>query len=294
MAIRILADSACDLTPIQAQNAGIELLPIYVYIDGVEYRDGVDIDGELLYTAMEQGKEVKTAQVSYANFKEKFESYAQTGDTVVYFAFSSGISGTYQTANLAKEEVLEHFPNYDLHVIDTKLVLLGLGFFLLEVAELATKGGSLEMLLKRLSLYQEHMLLRATVEDLKYLVKGGRLSNSQAFLGNLLKIKPVIAMKDGELLGIDKVRGTKKYYKYVLDEIKEMIPKSKDISKHMVGISHCNNIEAVVEVKALVQKYTGIDKFLIGDTSCAVGAHLGPGAICIFYGGELNDFKHMI
>lgn len=294
MAIRILADSASDLTPVQAQNAGIEILPIHVYIDDKEYRDGIDIDGSMLYAAMGAQKEVKTAQVSLGAFKEKFEDYADSGDTVVYFSFSGGISGTYQTAVLAKEEICERHPQYDLQVIDTKLVLTGLSMFLLEAATLVRKGGNMDMLLSRLHLYQENMLMRATVEDLRYLVKGGRLSNAQAFVGNLLKIKPVISMKDGILLAVDKVRGNKKYYKYVLEEIKARIPKNKDVSEHVIGISHCDNLEAVVEIKALFQKHTGISRFLVSDTSCAVGAHLGPGGVAIFYGGVLSEFLTMI
>lgn len=283
MAIKFIVDSASDFSTQMALRLDFDVLPVGVSIDGKAYLDGVDIDLEFLEKEMKRGTDVKTNHVTYQDFYDVFIKYAEGDDEVVYFSFTSGISSNYEAALVVANEIKEKYPDYKLTVVDTKLVLTGLQLFILDAMKLRDRGANLSMILDYLEAFRKNLVVFASTDDLFYLVKGGRLSNSKAVIGNMLNVKPVITLIDGKLVNVGKVRGMKKFYKYFVQQIKDHVPKKQDVSSQTVGICHFSNFDGVSQVQSLVEKQIGVDKFVINNMSVAVGAHLGPSGIAVFY-----------
>ena len=284
MKIRVVTDSASDLPRGLADELGIEILPILVYVDGVEYLDGVTLQSDELYQRMIEGKNIKTAQIPLAYFMDKFEAYAKGGDYIVYLAFSSVLSGTYQTAVLAYEAVKEKYPAFTMTIIDTKCVSLGLGVIVTEAAKLAAEGAALEELVsfvEKSTVNMEHVF---SVDDLNYLLRGGRVSKSQAVIGNILNIKPILHVVDGALVPFDKAKGTKKKMARMFEYIAE---RGKNLDVQTIGIAHALNDEEAQMVKEHFETVYGTRRFIINQLGCAVGAHCGPGLITIFFKKEV-------
>ena len=283
MTIKILADSASDLTVEDCQKYNIEFLPLTVQLDGEEYEDGVTISPKEVYDAMRDGKAPKTAQVSPQLFKDSFEKHVQEGNTVIYLAFSSELSGTYQGAKLMEQEVKENHPDANLHIIDTKCASLGYGLVVLRAAELANNGASVEEILAASKHNAEHMEHIFTVDDLEYLYRGGRVSKTAAFVGTLLKIKPLLHVEDGKLIPLEKIRGSKKVYKRMLEIMDE---RGMDLSGQRIGITHGDALDVAESIADMFREKWNVKDVKINMVGSAVGAHAGPGTIAVFF---LND-----
>lgn len=280
MGIKIVTDSASDLPKDWAEKSGIEVLPILVYIDGVEYEDGVSLSAEALYEAMIDGKEVKTAQIPLKYFLNRFEAYANSQDHYVYLAFSSKLSGTYQTAMMAYDTIRESYPNFEMTIIDTKCVSLGLGVIAVEAAKRVKNGATLSEILAYVNWVTPRMAHVFSVDDLEYLYRGGRVSRSKAIIGNLLNIKPILKVDDGALIPFDKAKGRKKRLQMMLDYVEAH---GVDLGNQLIGIAHTLNEEEALYVKSEFEKRYGTKDFVLGSLGCAVGAHCGPGLITLFF-----------
>ncbi|MBF4693274.1 DegV family protein [Fusibacter ferrireducens] len=282
MAVKIITDSACDLPIEVIQSLNIDVLPLSVYVDNKEYLDSVNLSSDELYEHMIQGKAVKTAQIPLKTFIEKFETYAQTKDSYIYLAFSSNLSGTYQTSLLAMEAVKEDYPDFDLTIIDTKYVSLGLGLLVVEVAQKALAGMGKAELIQTVSNQTHEIIHLFSVDDLEYLFKGGRVSRTQATIGSVLNIKPILNVQDGFLVPIDKAKGRKKRLVKMLDYVSDHGSEFQTI-----GIAHTLNMEEASLVKSHFESEYGTQNFIINQLGCVIGAHCGPGVIAIFFKGEL-------
>src|SRR5690625_2681744 len=260
MTIKILADSASDLTVEDCQKYNIEFLPLTVQLDGEEYEDGVTISPKEVYDAMRDGKAPKTAQVSPQLFKDSFEKHVQEGNTVIYLAFSSELSGTYQGAKLMEQEVKENHPDANLHIIDTKCASLGYGLVVLRAAELANNGASVDEILAASKHNAEHMEHIFTVDDLEYLYRGGRVSKTAAFVGTLLKIKPLLHVEDGKLIPLEKIRGSKKVLNRMLEVMEE---RGTDFENQVIGISHGDDINRAEQLAAMIKEKFNAKKVII-------------------------------
>ncbi len=283
MSIRFIVDSVSDFNASQVARLKLDMIPIGISIDENSYLDGVDIDLEHLSNAMKEERDVKTFQCTYKQFYDVFIKYAQTGDEVVYFSFSGGISGNYQSATLVAREILEEYPEYKLHVVDTKLALDGIQCFILDAIKLRDRGATVEDIVKYLEYFREEILLFASVEDLYYLIKGGRLSNAKAVMANMLNVKPVLRLIDGDLVSVGKVRGIKKFYKFFAQELKKELSKKDDNSDKTIYICHFMNYDGIATSKSVLEKQFGIKNFVVSDMSTTIGVHLGPSAISLLY-----------
>ncbi|GAB6107548.1 DegV family protein [Fusibacter bizertensis] len=284
MSIRIITDSASDLPKSVIDAHNIEVLPLIVYLDGKEYLDSVTIQPDEVYKAMKAGSEVKTAQIPLSYFIDKFESYAQSTDYYIYLSFSSVLSGTYQSAALAYEAVKEKYADFEMTIIDTKCVSLGLGIIVVEAAKLAEDGASRDEIVNYIQKTMPHMVHVFSVDDMAYLLRGGRVSRSQAVIGNLLNIKPILHVQEGALIAFDKAKGKKRLLSKLYDYIAE---RGTKLDQQIVGIAHTLNEEEALEVKGHFETVYGTRQFIITQLGCAVGAHCGPGMITIFFKNEL-------
>ncbi|MBD7965648.1 DegV family protein [Fictibacillus sp. Sa2CUA10] len=280
MMTTIITDTGSDLPKQLLDEYEIIMLPLIVQVNDEEYLDRSNIEPKQLYTYMKEGAVPKTAQVPPSIIKETLTSCARNGQPAIYITLSSGISGTYQTAVLMKNEVLEEYPNAQIEVFDSQAASLGYGLMVYEAAKEAKEGKSFDEILHTLQHYQNHLEHIFTVDDLEYLLRGGRVSKTAALMGTLLKIKPVLHMEDGKLFPLEKLRGKKKVLGRMVELMKERASSLDDIT---IGISHADDTETAKALKDLIIEETGNKNILVTMIGCAIGAHAGPGTIALFF-----------
>lgn len=283
MAVRIITDSACDLPKDLLKEYNIDEIPILVYLDDKEYLDGITLKPEELYEGMRNGKVYKTAQIPPSMFKERFIEYAKNNESCIYVAFSSGLSGTYQSALMAREEVLEEYPEFDLDIVDTKCASVGFGLVVYKAGKMAKEGKTKEEILEAVKFYSEHMEHIFTVDDLEYLCRGGRVSRTAAFVGGLLNIKPILDVEDGKLIPIEKTRGRKRVLKRMIELMEE---RGADLANQTIGINHGDDLEGAKKLEEMIREKFGCKDFVVNIIGCAIGAHSGPGTLSVFFLNE--------
>ncbi|PGX91897.1 DegV family protein [Bacillus thuringiensis] len=286
MGVKIITDSATDLPVELLQAYDIDLIPLRVYDEAeTEYLDGVTLESVTLLQKMREGAVYRTSLPSLETFQEKFVSYAKEGNPCIYLAFSSELSGTYQSSVVIKEEVKETYVDLDLEIIDTKCASLGQGLVVLEAAKMAKDGASKEDILNRVAFLMNHMEHIFTVADLQYLVRGGRLSKVAGFIGGLLNIKPILNVEEGKLVPLEKVRGKKKVLSRIVDIMEE---RGKDLKGQTIGMTHGDDLETAEALKALITERFGCEVFIVNTIGAAIGAHTGPGVITLFFLNEVE------
>ncbi|EEK61781.1 MULTISPECIES: DegV family protein [Bacillus] len=286
MSVKIITDSAADLPVELLQAYDIDLIPLRVYDEAeTEYLDGVTLESVTLLQKMREGAVYRTSLPSLETFQEKFVSYAKEGNPCIYLAFSSELSGTYQSSVVIKEEVKETYADLDLEIIDTKCASLGQGLVVLEAAKMAKDGASKEDILNRVAFLMNHMEHIFTVADLQYLVRGGRLSKVAGFIGGLLNIKPILNVEEGKLVPLEKVRGKKKVLSRIVDIMEE---RGKDLKDQTIGITHGDDLETAEALKSLITERFGCEVFIVNTIGAAIGAHTGPGVITLFFLNEVE------
>ncbi|WP_017470573.1 DegV family protein [Amphibacillus jilinensis] len=283
MDVQIIADSACDLSEKDYQAYQIERVSLTVMMDNKYYLDGQTISAKKIYDEMRDGKSPKTSQVSPEDFRAAFTKYAKKNQPCLYLAFSSELSGTYQSATIAAKDVQEDYPEWQLQIIDTKCASFGYGLVVLRAAELAKQQRSLEEITASSKYYADHMEHIFTVDDLEYLYRGGRVSKSAAFVGTLLKIKPLLHMEDGKLIPLEKIRGSKKVFQRMLAIMEE---RGTDFSNQTIGISHGDAIETAEHLAEMIKARFTVKEIKIRMVGSSIGAHSGPGTIALFFSNE--------
>lgn len=281
MNVRIYTDSAADLPASVIQALGITVLPLMVSMDGQEYEDGVTFTSKMMFDGMRGGKAYKTAQVPIHTFQKAFQSIAETGEEVLYIAFSSELSGTYSSSLMVRNMIKEDYPEIACDIIDTKCASIGFGLVVHQAALWAQEGMTREELVAKVTDLAANMEHVFTVDDLEYLYRGGRVSKTSAIIGGLLNIKPVLHVEDGKLIPIEKVRGRKKS----ISRLAELLSERGNIEdkEQLIGISHGDDLETAETLKSiLVEKY-GLKNFMINSIGCVIGAHAGPGTIALFF-----------
>lgn len=278
--MKIFTDSGCDLQKSYYEENDVVLLPLRVQLNNKEYEDVISIDSKEVYDGIRQGAQPKTSQVSPELFLKHFEDLAKKEEEGIYIAFSSELSGTYSTAQMIRNQVLEQYPSLKLVIIDSKCASLGHGLVVEEAVRLRNLGTSFEDVATRISAFAPQMEHLFTVEDLDYLAKGGRVSKASAFLGGLLSIKPILNVEDGKLVPIEKSRGRKKALNRMLDLMQE---RGGSFTNKIVGISHSDDVAFANEAKASIQERFSPQSVQITMIGSAIGSHVGPGTIAIFF-----------
>jgi DegV family protein with EDD domain len=282
--MRIFADSACDLPKSFFEENDVMLLPLHVLIDDNDYEDLVTIEAKEVYEAIRNGKHPKTSQVSPELFLKKWKELVKIGEDGLYIAFSSELSGTYNTAIMMKDQVKDTNPRMNLVIIDSKCASLGYGLLVKEAVRLRNAGDdvrTIERKIRSMAARMEHLF---TVEDLDYLAKGGRVSKTSAFIGGLLNIKPLLHVESGKLVPVEKHRGRKKVLRRMVDLMAE---RGEQLSEQNIAISHADDESIALELKALVEELyspKNVEIHMIGPT---IGSHTGPGTIGIYFLNKL-------
>ncbi|MFJ7732271.1 DegV family protein [Lysinibacillus sp. NPDC097231] len=278
--MKIFTDSGCDLPKSYYEENDIVLIPLRVQLNNNEYDDVISIDSKEIYDAIRQGARPKTSQVSPELFLKHFESLAKNEEEGIYIAFSSELSGTYNTALMIRNQVQEQYPSLKLAIIDSKCASLGHGLVIEEAVRLRNVGASLEEMETKITSFAPQVEHLFTVEDLDYLAKGGRVSKASAFLGGLLSIKPILNVEEGKLVPIEKSRGRKKAIARMLDLMQE---RGGNFTEKVVGISHSDDLDFANQVKAFIEERFSPKEVQVTMIGSAIGSHVGPGTIAIFF-----------
>lgn len=281
--LRIITDSATDLPKDYIEAHNLHVIPTPVVIDEIDYLDGQTIQTKEFYDILDDmSRNIRTYHINPEMFENAFRPYAEAGDSIIYMCFSTGIAGTFNAANIAKQNLLEDFPNFDLTIIDSKCASIGFGLLVTKLVTMLENGAEKETIIKAADYYISHMHIIFTVRTLNYLIKGGRLSKVSGTIGETLDIKPIIIVdKEGKLSVIKKVRGTKKAYK----EMASMIHATAyDVPNQTIAICHGEDLEACNTAKSILEKECGKPKeYLDAIVGCAIGAHTGRGIVGICY-----------
>ncbi len=286
--LKIITDSATDMPEEIVERFHLHVIPTPVVIDDVDYLDGVTIHTEEFYQILDDvSRDIKTYHINPDMFEKAFRPYAEKGDSVLYMCFSTGIAATYNAANLAKQAVLEDYPDFDLTIIDSKSASLGFGLIVYKLLLLQEKGADKETLIRAAQFYVEHIHHVFTVSTLKYLIKGGRLSKVKGTAGELLDMKPVLIVdKNGSLQVLKTVRGHKKSIKALLDYMAEHITEP---SRQIVGICHGEDPEALAYTRSLLLEAIQPKELVVSTVGCAIGAHTGRGIVGVVFFDAINE-----
>lgn len=277
MGIRIITDSVADIPKNIVEELDIEVLPLIVNFEDASYKDGIEISSKEFFDKLEKSNKLpSTSQVSPGEFIRVFQRARECEDEVIAILMSSKLSGTFNSAMTARDFVDEA----GITVIDSKAVTFGQGMIVIEAARMAQKGLSRKEITDRILYMTENMVNKFLVDNLEYLKKGGRLSPSQAMVGKLLNIKPILTMKDGVLVLEDKVRGRKKGLKWIVNWIVE---NNCDLSQKTVGLFHSNDYEGLELLKEYITGSMDCGEIIESEVGAVVGTHAGPGCIAIAF-----------
>lgn len=292
MALKIITDSATDMPKHIVEEYGLHVIPTPVVIEEKDYFDGKTVFPEEFYDILRSGKDVKTYHINQQMFYDNFKPYAEAGDEVIYVCFSTGIAGTFNAANLAKRELLEEFPDFQITIVDSKCASMGFGSIVLYALQMQKNGASKEKIVEALEWHRDHMEHIITVETLEYLQKGGRLSKASAIAGGILDIKPIIEVNDdGALVAIEKTRGRARSLKRCVEIVGE---RGADLTEQTIGIVHGDCYDTLCEVRKMLEEKYGCRKFEENYVGCAIGAHTGPGIIGITFLNEPSPYKEYL
>lgn len=286
MSFVIITDSASNLIDEQLNQYNIKMIPYIVNIAGKEvscYESGEDNDakGKEFYDFIRQGGEVTTSLVNPDRFLACFEEYLQQGLDVVFIGISSGLSGTCQSAQIAAEQLSEEYPERKCLVIDSLAASLGEGIMAIKLSEYRAAGWELEAAVEDVVSNRLKMACIFSVADLKYLLKGGRVSTAVAKIGSVLNIKPMLyANNEGKISLNSAVRGRKK----ALDTIvKKYFDTVLEPENQIIGIAHCDCKEDAEYIAERIREGCSVKDIIINCYDRCTGAHVGPDAIALFY-----------
>lgn len=281
----IFTDSACDVSPALLSDWGVKMAPLTFRFSGSEkeYLDS-EMESEAFYSRMRNGEEVKTAAVNKDYFKEKFTQILDSGNDILYLGFSSALSSTYNSARLAAEELAQEAPLRKIVLIDTKSASAGLGLIVYLTVKKKEDGADLDSAAEYAKSLIDRLCHWFTVDDLSYLKRGGRISPTTAFFGNMLGIKPILfASSEGLLEKHSKVIGRHAAIEELTKKYGEL---ADDKTGGTVFISHADCEEdAKLLQKMLAERY-GARVKLICNVGCVIGAHSGPGTLALFFKGK--------
>lgn len=277
--IKIITDSTADISLDYAKELNVGIVPLTVIIEGKEYKDRVNLQPEEFYQLLDE-KDVTptTSQPSPQDFLNAYDEGVKNKDDIIVFTLSSKISGTYQSANIAKD--LAEYEN--IYVIDTLSTIPAQRIMVEKACELRNQGKSAKEIVEFMEEYKHRVKLFAVVDTLEYFYKGGRLSKSTATIGNLLKMKPIVSLVDGKLELVAKSRGTKKATAKVVDLINE----AGEIDfNEPIYLGYTGSDDKMEKFEAILREELGFKNKEVGYTIIGptIGTHAGPGAKAIIY-----------
>lgn len=286
---QIVVDSAANIPAEFVKKYDIRVISFVNYVNGKRIvcfdpdltPEEERAKGREYYDAVRAGADVKTGLVSSGDFEDLFRSILEAGDDILYFSLSKNISGTYNSARIAAEELSESFPDRKIRLIDALNASLAQGILAIYASEMRAGGKSLDETADILATYPAKMNGVFTVGDLKYLSKTGRISSSAALVGNLLSIKPILrGNKDGFIVQFKKCRGRKSALNTLVSLVCDNIVNPEE---QIIGIAHADAYEDSLYVMEEIRKRVKLRGFINTSYDYCTGSHVGPDTIALFF-----------
>lgn len=277
MPLKIITDSICDVPEHFIKKYNITVMPLTVHFGDETYKDGIDLTLNEFLKKLEKSEMLPTtSQVTPLEFYEAFRGETDRGSDIIAILGSSELSGTYNSAVMARERLKEA----NIHVIDSRGITLGAGMLVVKAARLAEQGLNTEeiaSIIEDSKLKMKHLFI---VDTLKYLHKGGRLSLSASVLGSILNIKPILTVVDGKLELFEKSRGIKKAITAVINTIKD---NGWTLDDKVIGINHIADPEHLSMLEEEINRAYKVKEIIRGEVGSVVATHGGPGAVAIYF-----------
>lgn len=287
MEIKLITDSACDLSIDYIRENDIDVASLMVNLNGEFISDdlGQTLSHEDFYKAVRQGAMPSTTQVNVGTFYNLFTKYVSKGEAILYIGISSALSGTVSSAITARNMVLEEHLDAKIYVVDSLSVSVGEGALVCKAVEMIKNNIGIEEIVTYLEDIKRKVIHAITVDDLNHLKRGGRVSGTVAAVGSLLAIKPTLKIdNEGKVVSAEKVKGRKKALKNLVQQMKL---KGEDVENQDIFICHADCIEDALEVKKMILEEFKVKDIIINSIGAVIGTHGGPGTLgLVFIGSE--------
>lgn len=290
MSFSIITDTSANLPTAWLRNNGITAVPFSYYIDGREFKclDTGNFNGGKFYSSIREGTKVTTSLISPSGYSDYFRIPLENGEDMMFIGMSSGISGSFQAAQLAARYLREEFPERKIELVDSIGASLGEGLLVVKAAEMRASGAGIEETAAAIEQMKISMCQVFTVDDLMYLRSTGRLSNAKAVIGSVLNIKPLLKGNgEGKIVSFAKVRGRRRSIEAVASNYDRLV---SDPADQIIGIAHADCQEDVDYLCELLKRNNPPKDIMIVDYEPVTGSHVGPGAIALFFFGS-NEFR---
>lgn len=277
--MRLVVDSSSDLPIEIIEKYNVVVVPLYVIIDGHEYKDGIDITPKEFYQKLAESDQIPTtSQVTPDRFESAFKSLREEGEDVLCITIGSNASGTCQSAFIAKDQLEDE----RVWVLDSNSLCMGTGYLAIMALKLSEEGYSVPEIMEELSPLTENRIGHLfCVDTLEYLKKGGRIRASKAKLAEILNIKPILSVEDAITQQFGKVRGRKKIIPFYLDYLEETMDFDKS---PFLSVAHSEDLAfAQTFVEAFKERFNYDKPIYISDIGATIGTHAGPGVLAVFY-----------
>ena len=282
----IVTDSSADLSEEYLKEHNVLKVNLNLLLDGQPYSVNNENDLKVFYEKMRNGMMPTTSQVNPEQAKQVLIKASEISKNILFVAFSSGLSGTYQSIKIAVEDLTDSDSELNVCVIDSLSASLGQGLLIHKAVLKKENGASFEETCAYLEDLKTHICHLFTVDDLGFLQRGGRISKGTAILGSMINIKPLLIVdNEGHLINVDKVRGRKKSIASLADMMEAKMGNRKD-NNDIVFISHGDCIEDAHILGEEIKKRFGIKEVLYNYVGPVIGSHSGPGTIALFFEGE--------
>ncbi len=285
----IITDSASNLTYDILKIYDIKMISYIIEVDGKEtYCYNEEIDFEILakdyYDKMRNDVVIKTSLVNGERFADKAEPYLKEGKDVLFISLSSGVSGTFNSVNNKCAELKEKYPERECIAFDSMGASLGEGLLAIKAAELRKDGLNILETVEELKISRGKLRQIFTVDDLKYLMKGGRISKLTAVVGSLLNIKPLLkGNEQGQIVSYGKIKGKKRALETLAKECAETIVNAEE---QTIAISHCDSLSDAEYLAEKIKELSPVKNVLIRSYDMCTGAYVGPGTVALFFWGD--------
>lgn len=289
MSIKIITDSACDLPLNYVQDNNIGLVCLTVNIKGEFLEDdlGQTVKYDDFYKLIRGGELTSTAQVNVFTFEEAFRKELMEGNEIIYIGLASVLSGTNNSARIARDNLLEEYPDAKIEVIDSYGVTLGEGLLVYYSNELIKSGKSFEEVINWVKENRTKVQYAIVLDNLEHLKRGGRISSTTATIGGILGIKPTLMLdREGNVSPGPKLKGRKKAISYLLKELEE---KSIALDEQLLYIAHADCIEDAQDLREKIIEKFNVKEIVIHNIGTVIGTHTGPDALALLFLGKERE-----
>ena len=284
--------STADVTKEYLEEKDVKYICFHYYMDDVEFRDDLyqSKTPEEFYKAMDEGAMTRTSQVNTDEFIQYLTPYLEDGYDVIHLTLSSGISGVFNSAQIAEDELREMFPERKIYMLDSLSASAGYGLMVDKMAKLRDEGMSIDDLAQWVKDNRLNQNTWFFSTDLTYFIRGGRVSKMSGWFGTKLNICPLLNVNnEGKLIARTKNRGKKMVKKAIVDTMKSLVPEGEAYNQN-VFITHSLCIEDAKEVAAMIEEAfpNMSEPIRIFDIGPTIGSHTGPGTVAVGFWGEVK------